>query len=113
MGSPTIRSSRSSTTAGRGRGWPHGSRRCSRPARGTPLLDWTETARHPHNAGRGTYRITPDGFPEPGTAPRFLGTPSAEPRPAGPTGSDTDEVLTEVGTGAEELAGPPAAGVVG
>ncbi|MFH8620180.1 CaiB/BaiF CoA transferase family protein [Streptomyces sp. NPDC017979] len=79
----------------------------------TPVLDWTEAARHPHNASRGTYRSTPDGFPEPGTAPRFLGTPSAEPRPAGPTGSDTDEVLTEFGIGAEELAGLRAAGVVG
>ncbi|QDY79458.1 CaiB/BaiF CoA transferase family protein [Streptomyces qinzhouensis] len=79
----------------------------------TPVLDWTEAARHPHNAGRGTYRITPDGFPEPGTAPRFLGTPSPEPRPAVPTGSDTDEVLRQAGIGADELAALRSAGVIG
>ncbi|AZK96970.1 MULTISPECIES: CaiB/BaiF CoA transferase family protein [Streptomyces] len=79
----------------------------------TPVLDWTEAARHPHNAGRGTYRITPDGYPEPGTAPRFLGTPSPEPRPAAVTGSDTDEVLRQAGIGADELAALRSEGVIG
>ncbi|MEU5163451.1 CaiB/BaiF CoA-transferase family protein [Streptomyces sp. NPDC020875] len=79
----------------------------------TPVLDWTEAARHPHNAARGTYRLTADGHPEPGTAPRFLGTPAAEPRPAGPTGGQTDEVLAELGIGAGELAELRAGGVVG
>ncbi|MEV6697472.1 CaiB/BaiF CoA-transferase family protein [Streptomyces sp. NPDC051453] len=79
----------------------------------TPVLDWTEAATHPHNAVRGTYRLTPEGYPEPGTAPRFLGTPSAEPRPAAVTGSHTDEVLAEAGLDAAGLAALRAEGVIG
>ncbi|MET8102706.1 CaiB/BaiF CoA-transferase family protein [Streptomyces sp. NPDC005236] len=79
----------------------------------TPVLNWTEAATHPHNAGRGTFRLTDEGYPEPGTAPRFLGTPSGDPVPAGPIGGHTEEVLAELGVEAAELRALRERGVVG
>ncbi|HWB35439.1 MAG TPA: CaiB/BaiF CoA-transferase family protein, partial [Rugosimonospora sp.] len=43
----------------------------------TPVLDFAEAARHPHNAARGTYTRTGSGAVAPGPAPRFSGTPAA------------------------------------
>ncbi|MCX4728825.1 CaiB/BaiF CoA-transferase family protein [Streptomyces sp. NBC_01306] len=63
----------------------------------TPVLSLAEAATHPHNAGRGTYTTSADGAVQPGTAPRFLGTPAAAPRPAPPIGSGTREVLGAAG----------------
>ncbi|MFE1909201.1 CaiB/BaiF CoA transferase family protein [Streptomyces gardneri] len=62
----------------------------------SPVLDFTEAAAHPHNAGRGTYS-TDAGHLQPGPAPRFLGTPAGPPRSASLIGSHTDEVLAEAG----------------
>jgi alpha-methylacyl-CoA racemase len=63
----------------------------------TPVLDFAEAATYPHNVHRGTYTTTGDGAIHPTTAPRFLGTPSAPPRPAPVIGQDTAEVLDELG----------------
>jgi alpha-methylacyl-CoA racemase len=62
----------------------------------TPVLTLTEAATHPHNAARGTYRDLGDGFVQPGPAPRFLGTPAGEPRPAPAVGEHTGEVFAEL-----------------
>jgi len=46
-----------------------------------PVLGFSEAAGHPHAQARGSFmRI--DGVVQPAPAPRFLGTPSAVPRPA-------------------------------
>jgi alpha-methylacyl-CoA racemase len=63
----------------------------------TPVLRFAEAAAHPHNVARGTYTTTVDGAIHPTTAPRFIGTPSAQPRPARVTGEDTEEILAELG----------------
>lgn len=46
-----------------------------------PVLDWDEAPAHPHNRARGTF-VTVDGVVQPAPAPRFSGTPPAQPRPA-------------------------------
>jgi alpha-methylacyl-CoA racemase len=63
----------------------------------TPVLGLSEAAAHPHNVARSTYVVGGDGYVHPGPAPRFLGTPSAPPRPARVVGADTDDVLAELG----------------
>jgi alpha-methylacyl-CoA racemase len=59
----------------------------------TPVLSLTEAASHPHNVARGVYL---DG-PVPAPAPRFGGTPWADPAPAPLVGADTREVLSAAG----------------
>ncbi|RYY94726.1 MAG: CoA transferase [Comamonadaceae bacterium] len=46
-----------------------------------PVLDWDEAPVHPHNQARGTF-VTLDGVVQPAPAPRFSGTPSAQPAAA-------------------------------
>lgn len=53
----------------------------------TPVLDFDEAARHPHNAGRGLYQ-TYDGVLHPSPAPRLAETPAEPVRPAGQTYAD-------------------------
>ena len=59
----------------------------------TPVLDLVEATEHPHNAARRTYRVM-NGLLQPTPAPRFHGTPCADPRPAPLIGADTDAVLS-------------------
>ena len=67
-----------------------------------PVLSLAEAAAHPHNVARGTY-VVGDGVIQPGPAPRFLGTPSAEPGPLHEAGADTDAVLGEIGLTPAEI----------
>ena len=76
-----------------------------------PVLTYAEAAQHPHLVARGTY-VAPDGVVQPAPAPRFSRTPGAISRPPAPPGHDTDEVLTDLGFGADELARLRAEGTV-
>jgi alpha-methylacyl-CoA racemase len=78
-----------------------------------PVLGLAEAARHPHNAARGTYVVDGAGAIQPGVAPRFLGTPAPVPAPATAVGSDTDDVLRELGVDDASLAELRERGVVG
>jgi alpha-methylacyl-CoA racemase len=79
----------------------------------TPVLSLLEAPGHPHNAARGTYRRGAHGGHEPSPAPRFGGTPSAEPVAAGAVGADTDTLLAELGVGPAEIAALREKGIVG
>jgi alpha-methylacyl-CoA racemase len=79
----------------------------------TPVLSLDEAARHPHNAARGTYVVDDTGAIQPGVAPRFRDTPTPPPGPPRPIGSDTDEVLRELGVDDAALAELRERGVVG
>ena len=79
----------------------------------TPVLSLTEAPRHPHNVARNTFRTSPEGHIEPAPAPRFSGTPAAEPSRAPVVGSDTDGVLVHAGYGPDRIAQLRARGVVG
>jgi alpha-methylacyl-CoA racemase len=68
-----------------------------------PVLTMTEAASHPHVAARHTI-VEVDGVPQPAPAPRFSGTPAQLSRRPAVPGEHTDEVLTEAGFTAAELA---------
>jgi alpha-methylacyl-CoA racemase len=76
-----------------------------------PVLSLDEAPGHPHNVARGTF-VKHHGVVQPSPAPRFSRTPGALDRPPAPPGVHTDEVLAELGFGADELARLRAAGVV-
>jgi alpha-methylacyl-CoA racemase len=63
-----------------------------------PVLSLAEAADHPHLRERGTI-IDVGGVRQPAPAPRFSRTSTATPRPAVPPGTDTRDVLAELGTG--------------
>jgi crotonobetainyl-CoA:carnitine CoA-transferase CaiB-like acyl-CoA transferase len=67
---------------------------------------------HPQLAARGTYLVA-DGLLQPAPAPRFSATPPALPPPASEPGTDTLEILTELGTPPEHIRTLLAAGVLG
>lgn len=46
----------------------------------TPVLDWEEAPRHPHNVARETFTDIA-GILQPSPAPRFSSTPAPQPRP--------------------------------
>jgi len=68
-----------------------------------PVLPFSAVASDPHLAARGTW-LDVDGVVQPAPAPRFDRTPAALDRPPAPGGHHTDEVLTEFGFSAEEIA---------
>jgi alpha-methylacyl-CoA racemase len=68
-----------------------------------PVLSLAEAPEHPHVKERGTF-VTLDGVVQPGPAPRFDRTGCELRGSAVPAGSHTDEVLTELGLTAEEIA---------
>jgi alpha-methylacyl-CoA racemase len=68
-----------------------------------PVLTMGEVADDPHIAARQTY-VDRDGVVQPAPAPRFDRTPAALDRPPAPAGHHTDEVLTEWGFTADEVA---------
>ena len=68
-----------------------------------PVLDWDEAPGHPHVAARGTL-TSYDGVVQAAPAPRFSRSVPAAPQPAHASGADTDDVLGELGYGAEEIA---------
>jgi alpha-methylacyl-CoA racemase len=61
-----------------------------------PILDLNEVDEHPHNRER-ELLITVDGVLQPGPAPRLSRTPGTAERPGKPRGSESVEILKELG----------------
>ncbi|WP_026454064.1 CaiB/BaiF CoA transferase family protein [Saccharomonospora iraqiensis] len=78
----------------------------------TPVLSPWEAAEHPHNRARGSF-VEVDGMTQPAPGPRFDRTPAAEPDPPHPKGSDTGEVLSELGLDPAEIDRLREAGALG
>ncbi|MEY2469378.1 MAG: alpha-methylacyl-CoA racemase [Actinomycetota bacterium] len=68
-----------------------------------PVLSLWEAPQHPANIARNVF-TTVAGVEQPNAAPRFSRTPSAVQGPAAHAGQHTDEVLTEFGLSADEVA---------
>jgi alpha-methylacyl-CoA racemase len=77
----------------------------------SPVLDWNEAPRHPHNEARGTF-IQIDGVTQPAPAPRFSRTPASRPLPPSVPGADTESALRDWGFGAEAITALRAAGAI-
>jgi len=77
-----------------------------------PVLEFGESAEHPHMAARGTFTEV-EGVRQPAPAPRFSRTPggirTAPPR----AGQNTSEVLQESGFSASEIGALAEAGITG
>lgn len=69
-----------------------------------PVLGFAEAASHPHAQARGSF-MEINGVVQPAPAPRFLGTPSATPRPAPQRGQGGSEALRAWGLCAEHIDG--------
>jgi len=76
-----------------------------------PVLDPVEAPSHPHNRARATFREI-RGVPQPAPAPRFSGTPLADPAPPEHAGERETHVLEAWGLSRDEVAGLVAMGVV-
>ena len=59
-----------------------------------PVLDYEESAKHPHMMARETY-VEIEGVRQPAPAPRFSRTPSAVQGVTGKPGSDRSDVLAD------------------
>lgn len=62
----------------------------------TPVLGFSEAPHHPHSLARGSF-IEVAGVVQPVPAPRFLGTPSAHPKPAPARGEHGLQALRDWG----------------
>ncbi|WP_019808639.1 CaiB/BaiF CoA transferase family protein [Saccharomonospora halophila] len=78
----------------------------------TPVLSPWEAAEHPHNQARGSF-VEVDGMTQPAPGPKFGRTPAAEPDSPHPRGSDTGEVLSELGLDPAEIDRLREAGALG
>ena len=76
-----------------------------------PVLTVSEAIDHPHHVARGTF-VESGGLQQPGPAPRLSGTPGLIRRPPPHEGQHTDELLDELGLGADEVAALRASGAV-
>lgn len=76
-----------------------------------PVLTLDEAPHHPHNVARGTF-VEIDGIVQPGPAPRFSRTPSAQPTPPQALGEGTRPALAAWGIPSERIAALFASGVV-
>jgi alpha-methylacyl-CoA racemase len=76
-----------------------------------PVLSLDEAHRHPHNVARGTFTER-DGVVQPSPAPRFSRTGPEIQRPPAHPGQHSDEVLTEWGFSADDVAELREAGAV-
>ncbi len=76
-----------------------------------PVLTMSEAYDHPHNKARGTF-VDVGGAMQPAPAPRYSATDTETPRPAPIPGDQTDDVLTSLGLGADEIGGLREAGTV-
>jgi alpha-methylacyl-CoA racemase len=61
-----------------------------------PVLDYEESAAHPHMRERGSY-AEPGGVRQPAPAPRFSRTPGAIQGPAPVPGADREAILADWG----------------
>lgn len=76
-----------------------------------PVLSMVEAGEHPHNRERKTF-VDIGGVTQPGPAPRFSATPARVAKPPGPSGADTDAVLSELGFSRDEISRMRSSGVV-
>ena len=67
-----------------------------------PILDMDEVDNHPHNRERALL-IEMDGVFQPSPAPRLSRTPGSVQKPGTPRGSETQEILEELGYTKEEI----------
>ena len=68
-----------------------------------PVLSIAEAPAHPHNKARNTF-VELNGVTQAAPAPRFSRTPGEISRPAAHPGQHTDEVLSDWGFAADEIA---------
>jgi len=68
----------------------------------SPVLTLDEVDQHQHNRDRNLF-IELDGYNQPGPAPRLSRTPGRTGRPANPRGSETKDVLKELGCSGKEI----------
>lgn len=78
-----------------------------------PVLSLREAPKHPHHLARGTYRTDAHGAVVPAPAPRFSGTPAADPEPAPVIGADTERILSSLGIEPQRLRSLRELGVIG
>ncbi|MGB5098417.1 MAG: CaiB/BaiF CoA-transferase family protein [Porticoccaceae bacterium] len=76
-----------------------------------PVLRFAEAPAHPHHRARESF-VEIDGVIQPVPAPRFSATPCRVSRPPARRGEHTDEILSEWGLSAAEIADLHAEGVV-
>jgi len=76
-----------------------------------PVLNLDEAAQHPHNVERGTF-MEVGGMMQSGPAPRFSRTGADVPNPPVAVGTNTDEILAEVGLSPDAIADLREAGTV-
>jgi alpha-methylacyl-CoA racemase len=77
----------------------------------SPVLDWDEATRYPHNVAREVF-VEIDGLVQPAPAPRFSRTPGCAGATPKHVGQHTREVLSEAGLSERELDGLIAAGAI-
>ncbi len=77
-----------------------------------PVLSMDEATRHPHNVERGTF-VDAFGLMQAAPAPRFSRTKPEMTRPAPHPGQHTDDVLSEAGLSADDIAKLHQTGAVG
>ncbi|WIX78381.1 CaiB/BaiF CoA-transferase family protein [Amycolatopsis carbonis] len=77
----------------------------------TPVLSPWEASAHPQNAARGTF-VDIGGTVQPAPAPRFDRTPPATPHAPHQAGTDTTDVLTDLGLSAADVAALRTAGAI-
>ena len=76
-----------------------------------PVLTMREAVRHPHNVARQSF-VNIGGCDQTAPAPRFSRTPSAVGREPVVAGTDTDQILSELGLDADTIAGLRETGAV-
>ena len=76
-----------------------------------PVLSLDEAPRHPQNQARRTF-VEPEGVTQPAPAPRFSRTPPEIRKPPPQPGSDTEDVLVELGFGPDRIEALKAAGAI-
>ena len=67
-----------------------------------PVLTLAEAPEHPHNRSRRTF-VDLDGVVQPGPAPRYSRTATADPVPPLPAGAGGEAILGELGYSAEDI----------
>ena len=67
-----------------------------------PVLTLEEAPDHPHNRARGTF-ISLDGVIQPGPAPRYSDTQTAEPTAPRKPGADGEAILADLGYSADAI----------
>lgn len=77
-----------------------------------PVLSFVDAPKHPANVARNTY-IDVEGVTQPAPAPRFSRTPSQVQHGTRGNGEDTDDVLSAMGFGEQEIRELKASGGVG